>query len=298
MKSSSKPLFLFALVFSLGLGIYFSSQANTLKLTTRSSASGGNCSGDGETDFQGCVNGGNITNGCNWVCNTAPAGITLVIPSCCEELARTGDPTVCCFDARRRCTPQQCSSIPEGVPKERCAQLWELGYCTPQTQPTATPRPTSPVVPSNTPKPTKKPKATNIPTQPPPSQSPQATQPPQNTGSPTQNPNPTSFLQPTDELQPTTTTIYNDDAFFQSNGFNNTPSNQLYPEQLFPALSLPHVELPHIDIVGPTARTVTTIDAQLPRTLDFAEYVFNVVQIADRKLELFINSRFSRLLGQ
>lgn len=294
MKSSGKTLFLLALVFSLGLGIYFSSQANKSKLTTRSSASGGNCSGDGESDFQGCVNGGNLTNGCNWVCNTAPPGTNLVIPSCCEELARTGDPTVCCFDARRRCTPQQCSSIPEGVPQERCAQLWVLGYCTPQAQPTNTPKPTSAVVPSNTPKPTKKPKATQIPTQPP-----QTTQPPQNTGTPTQNPYPTSSLQPTSPPQPTTTTIYNDNATFRGNNFNNTLSNQPYPaQQVFPVLSLPHIELPHIDIVGPAANSIIMVDAQLPRTLDFAEYVFNVVQIADLKLELFIKNRFSRLLGQ
>lgn len=127
-----------------------------------SNVSAQNCSG-GPDDGQGCSEGGSLLNGCNWVCNnSAPPGTVLKPPSCCETLAQTGDPTVCCFDARRRCTIQQCSSIPEGVRKERCGQLWEVGgYCNDPPTPTAPPivlptkKPT--IVPSAVPpQPTKK----------------------------------------------------------------------------------------------------------------------------------------------
>lgn len=102
-------------------------------------AASGNCSGDGESDGQGCQFGGDPRNGCDWIC---PGNI---IPSCCDKLAETGDPTVCCFDARRRCTPGQCSAIPEGVRKERCGQLWEIGgYCPHGSNPTQAVEPSLP----------------------------------------------------------------------------------------------------------------------------------------------------------
>ncbi|MBI2612062.1 hypothetical protein HYW54_04980 [Candidatus Gottesmanbacteria bacterium] len=125
-------------------------------------ASGGACSG-GEDDFQGCTNGGDLRNGCNWICNNAPSGVQLVPPPCCETLAQTGDPFACCFDARRRCTPQQCAAIPEGVIKQRCGQLWELGYCSGGGG-GSTPKPTNKPQPSNTPRPTRKPRPTKVPT--------------------------------------------------------------------------------------------------------------------------------------
>ena len=77
-----------------------------------------NCSGSPD-DGQGCSNGGDLRNGCNWICNNNPPPGTILKPiPCCEILAQTGDPFACCFDARRRCTPQQCASIPEGTMKQ------------------------------------------------------------------------------------------------------------------------------------------------------------------------------------
>lgn len=108
-------------------------------LEQASFAASGNCSGDGESDGQGCQFGGDPRNGCDWIC---PGNI---IPSCCDKLAETGDPTVCCFDARRRCTPSQCSAIPDGVRKERCGQLWEIGgYCPHGSNPTQAVEPSLP----------------------------------------------------------------------------------------------------------------------------------------------------------
>lgn len=129
-----------------------------------------NCSG-GPDDGQGCTNGGDLRNGCNWICNDAPPGTKLVPPPCCETLAQTGDPSTCCFDARRRCTPQQCASIPEGTLKQRCGQLWELGgYCNepaplPTQSPTQIPTPFIPtsIPPTITPQPTKIPSYLNQP---------------------------------------------------------------------------------------------------------------------------------------
>lgn len=68
-------------------------------------------------------------NSCRWSCNIQLNGNPINIPSCCDEIEKTGDPTVCVFDARRVCTPGQCSTIPEGVARGRCAQLWEVGCC-------------------------------------------------------------------------------------------------------------------------------------------------------------------------
>lgn len=108
------------------------------------------CSGTPD-DGQGCQNGGNLTNGCNWICNTVMPDIKYVMPPCCETLAATGDPFACCFDARRRCTPQQCSSI-SGA-QQRCGQLWTGDYNCPQTmqQPIATPTKTVPSTPAGPP---------------------------------------------------------------------------------------------------------------------------------------------------
>lgn len=123
-----------------------------------------NCSG-GPDDGQGCTNGGDLRNGCNWICNnSAPPGLILKPPSCCEILAQTGDPSTCCFDARRRCTPQQCSSIPEGTLQQRCGQLWILGgYCN-NPSPTSIP-PTVTVKPTMTPQPTQEPIQSKSPNQ-------------------------------------------------------------------------------------------------------------------------------------
>ncbi|MDO8610750.1 MAG: hypothetical protein Q7R95_09465, partial [bacterium] len=109
-------------------GIYIFNVTNTpqITLTNQTKAQNLACTGFPD-DGQGCSNGGSLLNGCNWVCNNATLGTILVPPPCCETLAQTGDPTTCCFDARRRCTPQQCASIPEGTLKQRCGQLWEMG---------------------------------------------------------------------------------------------------------------------------------------------------------------------------
>lgn len=126
------------IIFSTG-AIAFLAKQKTVK---QSIIAGENCSG-GPEDSQGCTNGGDLRNGCNWICNNASQGTILNQISCCEILAQTGDPSACCFDARRRCTPGQCSAIPEGVRKQGCGQLWEMGLCSANTNPTQPP-PTSP----------------------------------------------------------------------------------------------------------------------------------------------------------
>ncbi|MBI4066745.1 hypothetical protein HY407_00015 [Candidatus Gottesmanbacteria bacterium] len=151
----------------------------------------GSCSGDPNSDNNGCINGGNLTNGCNWICQSEiPPGTTLTIPSCCETVAKTGDPHACCFDALRRCTQSTCDAIPEENRKTcgdppgpcRCGQLWALGYnCSGGSgNPTNTPRPTNPLKPTNTPKPTPK---------------------------PTRKPRPTKTPKPT-KIPPTSTPVY------------------------------------------------------------------------------------------
>lgn len=157
IKAFVAYILLLIILFGVGATVYLSQQKT---VEPPSFAASGACSG-GEDDFQGCSNGGNISNGCNWICNTAPPGVQLVAPPCCQTLVQTGDPFACCFDARRRCTPQQCSAIPEGVAKQRCGQLWELGYCGGSGGGGTTPKPTNP---PNTPKPTRRPKPTQVPT--------------------------------------------------------------------------------------------------------------------------------------
>lgn len=68
-------------------------------------------------------------NPCKWSCNIQLNGNPVNTPSCCDEIEQTGDPFKCVFDARRVCTPQQCSTIPSDVKRQRCAQLYELNCC-------------------------------------------------------------------------------------------------------------------------------------------------------------------------
>lgn len=134
------------------------------------------CTGDGTDratqEQHGCFDGGGLTNGCNWVCQSPrPPGIVLSIPSCCDIVASTGDPHACCFDALRRCTQSQCDAIPEDQRQScngpcRCGQLRALGWdCSTDggggPAPTNPPGPTNP--PNSTPNPTNKPLPTSTP---------------------------------------------------------------------------------------------------------------------------------------
>lgn len=297
-------LFAFAILFVLVLtltGVLLVARIEDKKqLTSRPAtyASGGACSG-GPDDYQGCTNGGDLRNGCNWICNSPiPPGVSLVQPSCCTVLAQTGDPFACCFDARRRCTPQQCAAIPDGVIKQRCGQLWELGYCSgSNNNPSPTARPTSPL-PSRTPTPTHAP-----------TRRPSRTPTPTKRVDPTDNPNrvnsptPTQAA-PTSSLQPSTvvpTTPFQTGrqqkviptTVFQTNR-DNFPSLDALPV----VFTLPHIRLPKINVVGPVADSVETVDRQLPRTLDFFEYVFGQITRYDEIVEEKINERIDSLLDR
>lgn len=92
------------------------------------------CSGHGTNDDPQCIH---ENNPCGFSCTSEPK----VVPSCCEDIRNTGDPFQCCFAARRVCRPDQCATI-QGQ-KQRCGQMWELGYCKESPPQPTSPPPTS-----------------------------------------------------------------------------------------------------------------------------------------------------------
>lgn len=272
----------------LSFTLFITRRENKKQLTQNSTVLAGDCTGNPDTDMdQGCTNGGNLLNGCNWICNSAPPGTDLSIPSCCNILASTGNPGACCFDARRRCTPQQCNSIPEGVPKQRCGQLWELGYCSPIFNPTNPPQPTSPP-------PTQPPLATRTPT-------------PRPTRTPT--PRPTSpFPTNTPPLYPTNTpTAPTPTSTFIS---PSPTSGQFIIPTSPQQITQPPSEIPIIDpiavmnnlVVQPIAQSANKIteiiNTQAPKALDFFEFIFERVTYYDFLLEQNINDRLRKLFNR
>lgn len=126
-------LFVFLTFSSILIGGYIGDRQNQV-LPPQSQAL--DCSGHGTNDDPQCVH---ENNPCGFSCTSVPK----VVPSCCDDIQRTGDPFQCCFAARRVCRPSQCASIQ--VAKQRCGQMWELGYCTedvPTVAPTVLPIPT------------------------------------------------------------------------------------------------------------------------------------------------------------
>lgn len=256
------PLTLFivgAIFFYIATIIFLPQQ----KVNTVPIAAGEACSG-GPGDDQGCSNGGNLFNGCFWICNNAPPGVKLVPPPCCEILAQTGDPFACCFDARRRCTPDQCASIPEGVVKQRCAQLWVMGYCNQTTtippSPTNSPQPTSPAAPTNPP---------------------EVTQPPviQPTQPPIQPTQPAPTTKPFVQLTPA-------GVNFQTQQHGNGTTQQEFNLLNF----IPKINFPDLKFTPPKIN-VDELQRGIAKPLDILESIFGRIVYYDRLLESGINEK-------
>lgn len=224
-----------------------------------------NCSG-GSDDGQGCTNGGDLRNGCNWICNEVKPDIKYVMPPCCETLAQTGDPFACCFDARRRCTPDQCASI-SGA-QQRCGQLWTGDWNCPQTmQPTATP--TKTISPTNIPSPT------SIP----PTKIPEKLVPTTPPSKPTSIMLPLPYLTTTIEpAQPTP------DLFPKNNQSNQGPFSSFS----LPSLSLPKINLPCIN----AKLSIASTNLIVQKPLGLFKNIFSTIKQMDKNMENMINKGF------
>lgn len=218
------------------------------------------CSGAPETEE--CAFG---VNSCHWNCNNTPP--PTFIPSCCDEIARTGDPTKCCFDARRVCTIEQCAAI-QG-PKQRCGQMWENTCCpaygsgcpfkppagyTPAIIPTSTPQPTVPPSPT----PTKAVAST-----------------------------PTIVKTPTPTPIKSEQTPTNPPAGGPTKPFTKTGENLNF--QIERANQFPQINLPQIKI------NIVDLNKIVSKPLGLFEYLFRKIIYYDKKLEEGINNKISQI---
>lgn len=237
---------------------------------------------------------------------------------CCAQMVAEQDYSLCEWaDPRGYCRPETCDKLPPGLEgRGRCGWYWgfhdagggDLGTNTangygcmigssPETMVPICGSPTRPPQPTQPPQPTDQPTArpTRRPTQP--------TKP---TNEPTQKPTkePTEAPEPTDS-KPTSPNAIIPTTPFTTGGDSQTiildPEKPVSQDQGWEdfdptvRFSLPTVPLPRIEVVGPVGQTIEQIDRQLPRSLDFAEYVFGQLKTADSNLESALEERLKAL---